>query len=82
MVLICRKKSKANVSFLINEKPKNLLTKRELQIANLVARGLTNAEIGGELWISENTVKKALKKMFLKLGTNSRTEMVVKLNCF
>ena len=64
---------------LINEKCQNLLTKRELQIANLVARGLTNAEIGRKLWISENTVKKALKKMFFKLETNSRTTMIVKL---
>lgn len=71
-----------NESNLINQKLQNLLTQRELQIANLVARGLTNAEIGRELWISENTVKKALKKMFLKLETNSRTEMVVKLKCF
>ncbi|MDJ0593688.1 MAG: LuxR C-terminal-related transcriptional regulator [Pleurocapsa sp. MO_226.B13] len=68
-----------NQSNSINEKYKNLLTKRELQIANLVARGLTNAEIGKELWISENTVKKALKKMFSKLETNSRTAMIMKL---
>jgi DNA-binding CsgD family transcriptional regulator len=39
-----------------------LLTKRELQIANLVAQGLTNKEIGMQLWISENTLKKALKE--------------------
>ena len=41
-----------------------LLTKREIQITRLVARGLTNAEIGQELWISQNTVKQALKKCF------------------
>ena len=57
----------------------NLLTKRELQIAHLVAKGLTNGEIGKQLWISENTVKKALKKMFLKLDVSSRTEMVMRL---
>ena len=56
-----------------------LLTKRELQIANLVAKGLTNAAIGDRLWISENTVKKALKKMFVKLEVSSRTEMVFSL---
>ena len=37
------------------------LTPRELQIANLVALGHTNAEIGTELWITENSVKQALK---------------------
>ena len=56
-----------------------LLTEREVQIADLVAKGLTNAEIGRELWISENTVKQALKKMFRKLGVASRIEMVIRL---
>ena len=61
---------------------KNLLTQREVQIARLVACGLTNAEIGRELWISQNTVKQALKKMFLKLNVASRTEMIAKLLSF
>jgi DNA-binding CsgD family transcriptional regulator len=55
------------------------LTKRELQIAELVARGLTNAEIGAELWIAPNSVKQALKRMFRKLNVSTRTEMVVQL---
>lgn len=56
-----------------------LLTEREIQIAQLVAQGLTNAEIGKELWISQNTVKQRLKRMFRKLKVSSRTEMVVQL---
>ncbi|MBD3886887.1 helix-turn-helix transcriptional regulator, partial [Phormidium tenue FACHB-886] len=36
------------------------LTPRELEIAHLVAKGLTNAEIGTELWITQNSVKQAL----------------------
>jgi DNA-binding CsgD family transcriptional regulator len=55
------------------------LTPRELQIADLVARGRTNAEIGTELWIAENSVKQALKRMFRKLEVSSRTEMVARL---
>lgn len=55
------------------------LTPRELQIANLVAKGLTNAEIGAELWITQNSVKQALKRMFRKLDVSARTEMVAKL---
>ncbi|MDY6785952.1 MAG: LuxR C-terminal-related transcriptional regulator [Cyanobacteriota bacterium] len=55
------------------------LTPREVQIAKLVAKGLTNAEIGAELWITQNSVKQALKRMFRKLAVSSRTEMVVKL---
>lgn len=57
----------------------NCLTPRELQVAKLVALGRTNAEIGNELWITENSVKQALKRMFRKLEVSSRAEMVVKL---
>jgi DNA-binding CsgD family transcriptional regulator len=52
------------------------LTARELQIVELVASGLTNAEIGTALWITENSVKQALKRMFRKLEVSSRAEMV------
>ncbi|MDY6897513.1 MAG: LuxR C-terminal-related transcriptional regulator [Cyanobacteriota bacterium] len=58
----------------------NLLTAREIQIAKLVARGLTNKEVGAELWITQNSVKQALKRMFCKLEVSSRTEMVAKLS--
>ncbi|AFZ02136.1 helix-turn-helix transcriptional regulator [Calothrix sp. PCC 6303] len=55
------------------------LTPRELEIAQLVAQGLTNAEIGEKLWITQNSVKQALKRMFKKLGVSARAEMVAKL---
>jgi DNA-binding CsgD family transcriptional regulator len=55
------------------------LTPRELEIAALVAQGLTNAEIGEKLWITQNSVKQALKRMFRKLEVSARAEMVAKL---
>ncbi len=55
------------------------LTRRELQIAQLVAQGLTNAEIGTKLWISRNTVKQTLKNIFRKLDVSARAHMVAKL---
>jgi DNA-binding CsgD family transcriptional regulator len=55
------------------------LTKRELEIAELVAQGLTNAEIGEKLWITQNSVKQALKRMFRKLEVSARAEMVARL---
>jgi DNA-binding CsgD family transcriptional regulator len=55
------------------------LTPREVQIAELVAQGLTNAEIGAALWITQNSVKQALKRMFRKLNVCSRTEMIAQL---
>lgn len=56
------------------------LTPREAEIAELVAQGLTNAEIGTALWITENSVKQALKRMFRKLEVSSRAEMVAQLS--
>lgn len=56
------------------------LTARERQIADLVALGKKNAEVGAELWITENSVKQALKKIFRKLEVSSRTEMAVHLS--
>jgi DNA-binding CsgD family transcriptional regulator len=56
------------------------LTPREIQIAMLVAKGLTNTEIGTELWITQNSVKQALKRMFKKLEVSARTEMVARLS--
>jgi DNA-binding CsgD family transcriptional regulator len=50
-----------------------------MQIAELVAQGKTNAEIGAELWITENSVKQALKRIFRKLSVSSRTEMVTRV---
>ena len=56
------------------------LTLREIEIAMLVAKGLTNAEVGAELWITQNSVKQALKRMFRKLEVSARTEMIARLS--
>lgn len=54
-------------------KVKPVLTEREVDIAQLVAQGLSNKEIGLQLYISTNTVKTILKHIFEKLEINSRT---------
>lgn len=54
-------------------KSKPKLTDRETQIAQLVAQGLSNQEIGNSLYITQNTVKTILKKIFEKIGINSRS---------
>lgn len=51
------------------------LTGRELEIAHLAAEGLTNIEIGEQLYISENTVKSALKSVYAKLLVNDRRSL-------
>ncbi|GAA3444709.1 response regulator [Planomonospora venezuelensis] len=52
------------------------LSRRETEVLSLVARGLTNAEIGRELFISETTVKTHLLRIFGKLGVSDRTAAV------
>ncbi len=52
------------------------LTRREVQVLTEVARGLSNAEIGRELFIGEATVKTHLLRVFGKLGVDDRTRAV------
>jgi DNA-binding NarL/FixJ family response regulator len=52
------------------------LSRRETEVLSLVARGLTNAEIGRALFISETTVKTHLLRIFGKLGVSDRTAAV------
>lgn len=54
---------------------RDVLTAQEAQVAALVAQGCTNAEIGGQLFISPRTVEYHLHKVFTKLGINTRREV-------
>ncbi|QUQ63567.1 ATP-binding protein [Kutzneria sp. CA-103260] len=51
------------------------LTPHELHIARLAAEGLTNREIGQQLYLSHRTVSTHLHRIFPKLGITSRTEL-------
>lgn len=49
------------------------LTEREAEVLRLVAQGLTNKQIGAELYLSHKTVARHLSNIFLKTGVTSRT---------
>jgi len=53
------------------------LTEREHEIARAVGRGLSNAEIAGELFLSVPTVKAHIGRIFTKLGVDNRVQIAI-----
>ena len=64
--------------FTVNEQRlKDLgITRRELEILELIAQGMSNREIADKLFVSENTVKTHSSRLFDKLGARRRTQAV------
>ncbi len=56
------------------------LTKKEKEIAEFVAKGFSNKRISNELFVSENTVKTHLAKIFNKLSISNRLELAIYLS--
>jgi len=56
----------------------NPLTDREQELLELIAAGLTNADLADKLFITHNTVKTHIKHLFQKLGVSTRTEAVAR----
>jgi non-specific serine/threonine protein kinase len=63
------------VTAAISPKSEIRLTKRELEIARLIAQELTSRDIASTLFISERTVEAHVTNMLNKLGLNSRIEL-------
>lgn len=53
------------------------LTEREHEVLTLMARGMCNSEIAGELYVSQATVKTHVARVLRKMGLRDRTQAVV-----
>ncbi|MCU1265071.1 MAG: hypothetical protein JWM21_1389 [Acidobacteria bacterium] len=57
----------------------NMLSRREAQVTLCCVEGLTNAEIGSRLGVTEQTVKFHLRHIFIKFGVKRRAELISRL---
>jgi len=55
----------------------SLLTPREREVLQLIAQGMSNAEIAAALFISVHTVKNHVSNIYRKLGDNDRTRVAL-----
>ena len=77
-VIVVKEVPAPSQPFSLNEERlKNLgITKRELEILELIALGMSNREIAEKLFVSENTVKTHSSRLFDKLSAKRRTQAV------
>ena len=76
--IVIVKEVPASQTFVLNEERQRGLgiTKRELEILELIAQGMSNREIAEKLFVSENTVKTHSSRLFDKLSAKRRTQAV------
>ena len=74
---ICETLGKWEPAHIVSAKGIPLLSKREEQIAHMVAEGLPNHEISSKLGVSPHTVKNHLFRIYEKLGISNRVELVL-----
>ncbi len=54
------------------------ISKRQLEVLQLINKGMSNQQIANALYVSENTIKKHISSLFLKLDVERRTEAIRK----
>ena len=72
----CRRRTAPAARAAEGAAPVPALTERELQVLTGMSRGRSNAEIGKELYLSEDTVKTHARRLFRKLGAADRAQAV------
>ena len=65
-------------NFLTQQKEHEELSTQEMDVLRLLCQGMKNADIANELFLSENTVKYHLKKVYQKLQAGSRSEAIAR----
>jgi DNA-binding CsgD family transcriptional regulator len=60
------------------EEYKDVLSERDVEILQLIANGLSNDQVGRQLYITADTVKTHLRRAFQRLGVDDRTEAVIR----
>jgi len=80
--IIAKLLERAMVAPTKEHKPSEILSERETEILQLVARGMSNKDIADKLLLSERTIKAHLTNIFNKLNVASRSEAIIKgLQC-
>ena len=59
--------------------PRGGLTRGERRVAELVAAGLSNKQVAGQLYLSDRTVEAHLSRVYAKLGVASRAQLARRL---
>ncbi|WP_407320862.1 response regulator transcription factor [Isoptericola halotolerans] len=83
-IRLCRHGSQvvAGVGAVVPPRPapsvRSLLSRREAEVMDQVAAGLSNAEVAGHLYISPKTVKNHVNSLFAKLGVTTRSQAIVR----
>lgn len=65
-----------SIDMLLDDERTRVLSSREREVAQLVARGLSNKEVARELGLSDGTVKIHIHSIFQKLGAKSRYRLI------
>ena len=67
-----------NCFIVMEDMNKNLLTNREKEVLQLIAKGFTNPEIAEILFISIHTVKAHLESLYYKFSVHNKVQVVVR----
>lgn len=76
-LIIAENKTGVSDDAQISEKIQGQLTHREIEVAELVAQGISNKEIANQLDITERTVKSHLNSIYNKTGVQSRLQLAI-----